>query len=154
MTDNPPRTRRRERPSLPDPPFLCADCRHGSMIVQKLQSWQLATEAWEDCTPEWFWQATCRSPRVTPWKFALFTHPVVACDGFRARAVLTTEDVARFEIDVGPLYLELGTAAQQMGMEPLARIAFREGGGVSPARYEEFSRRLEDLSRTPETDEP
>lgn len=60
---------------------------------------------------------------------------------------LTTEDVARFQIDVGPLYLRLGEKAQQAGRYTLARIAFREGGGAAPPRYEEFARRLEDLSR-------
>lgn len=94
MSESKPRARGRERPSLPDPPFLCADCRHGSVIVQKLQPWLLAQEAWQDSYPDWFWQASCRSPKVTPWKFATFTHPVVECDGFRMRAILTTEDVA------------------------------------------------------------
>ncbi len=59
---------------------------------------------------------------------------------------LTEEDVARFDIDVGPLYLSLGERAQRAGMYALARIAFREGGGVSPPRYEEFARRLEQLT--------
>ena len=95
MTDRKPPARRRERPSLPDPPFLCTDCRHGTVVVQRLQAWQLVTEAWQDTAPEWFWQATCRSRRVTPWRFAVFTHPVVECDAFRSREVLTTEDVAR-----------------------------------------------------------
>ena len=95
MSERKPRARGRERPPLPDPPFLCADCRHGSMIVQKVQPWLLAREAWQDSGPDWFWQATCRSPKVTPWKFAVFTHPVVECDAFRARPILTTEDVAR-----------------------------------------------------------
>jgi predicted negative regulator of RcsB-dependent stress response len=59
---------------------------------------------------------------------------------------LTEEDVARFQIDVGPLYLMLGERAQRSGMMQLARIAYREGGGVSPPRYEEFARRLEQLT--------
>ena len=95
MTKNDQRAPRRERPSVPDPPFLCAHCRHGNVIVQKLQTWLLGREPWEDDAPDWFWQATCLSPRVTPWKFAVFTHPVVDCDGFRSRPILTTEDLAR-----------------------------------------------------------
>lgn len=87
--------RARERPSLPDTPFLCAHCRHGSMIVQKLETWLLPTEGWQDSVPDWYWQAICRSPRVTPWKFAVFAHPIVECDGYRPRPILTTEDVAR-----------------------------------------------------------
>lgn len=85
----------RERPELPDPPFLCAECRHGHMIVQKLQRWLLTREDWRDDWPDWFWQANCRSPRVTPWKFTVFVHPVVSCDAFRSRKLLTTEDRAR-----------------------------------------------------------
>ena len=87
--------RTRNSPALPDPPFLCADCRHGHMIVQKLQPWLLDKESWQDGGPEWFWQANCRSPKVTPWKFTIFCHPVVECDAFRPRPILTTEDVAR-----------------------------------------------------------
>ena len=83
------------RPELPDPPFLCAECRHGHMIVQKLQPWLLAREAWQEDGPDWFWQAHCKSPRVTPWKFTVFVHPVVTCDAFRSRKLLTTEDRAR-----------------------------------------------------------
>lgn len=59
---------------------------------------------------------------------------------------LTEEDVARFNLDIGPLYMSLGERAQRAGMYPLARIAFREGGGVSPPRYEEFAHRLEQLT--------
>ena len=59
---------------------------------------------------------------------------------------MASEDVLRFEIDIGPLYMKLGTRAKQNGQEALARIAYREGGGVSPDRYEDFARRLEDLS--------
>ena len=94
MSEGKQPARRRERPSLPDPPFLCADCRHGIMIVQRLQPWQLPKEAWQDGIPDWFWQASCRSPKITPWKLAVFTHPVVECDAFRSRAIVTTEDVA------------------------------------------------------------
>ena len=83
------------RPALPDPPFLCAECRYGRVIGQKLQPWLLPREAWQEDWPEWHWQASCRSPRITPWKFTVFVHPVVACDGFRSRKILTTEDVAR-----------------------------------------------------------
>ena len=52
MSESKQRARGRERPSLPDPPFLCADCRHGSVIVQKLQPWLLAQEAWQDGYPD------------------------------------------------------------------------------------------------------
>ena len=94
MSESKQRARGRERPSLPDPPFLCADCRHGSVIVQKLQPGCSPRRRGRTATLTWFWQASCRSPKVTPWKFATFTHPVVECDGFRMRAILTTEDVA------------------------------------------------------------
>lgn len=87
--------RARERPVLPDPPYLCSDCRHGHMIAQKLLPWLLAKEAWQEGGPLWFWQAHCRSPKVSPWRFATFFHPVVECDAFRPRPILTTEDVAR-----------------------------------------------------------
>lgn len=95
MTDSKQRAPMRERPTLPDPPYLCSSCRHGSMIVQKLQPWLLAKESWQDDTPDWFWQARCSSPKVTPWKFSVFCHPVVECDAFRPRKLLTTEDIAR-----------------------------------------------------------
>jgi hypothetical protein len=94
MTDVPKRAPPRQRPELTDPPFLCSDCRHGRMIVQKLQPWLLSKESWQDDSPTWFWQARCGSPKVTPWKFAVFCHPVVECDAFRPRKLLTTEDLA------------------------------------------------------------
>ncbi len=95
MTDSKQRPPTRERPELPDPPFLCGSCRHGRMIVQKLQPWLLAKESWQDSDPSWFWQVRCSSPKVTPWKFAVFCHPVVECDAFRSRKIVTTEDIAR-----------------------------------------------------------
>lgn len=97
MTDSTKRAPMRERPELPDPPFLCGSCRHGRMIVQKLQPWLLAKESWQDDGPSWFWQARCSSPKVTPWKFTVFCHPVVECDAFRPRKIVTTEDIARKE---------------------------------------------------------
>lgn len=66
---------------------------------------------------------------------------------------LTTEDVARYRIDVGPLYLLLGDRARQAGLRDLARLAYQEGRGVSPARYEEFAIRL-DAMITPLDDAP
>ncbi len=95
MSESKQRASERQRPVLPDPPYLCATCRHGHMIVQKLQPWLLAKETWQDAGPAWFWQVRCHSPKVTPWKFTTFCHPVVECDGYRAREVLTTEDLAR-----------------------------------------------------------
>ncbi|MFH0943622.1 MAG: hypothetical protein V2A76_00335 [Planctomycetota bacterium] len=58
---------------------------------------------------------------------------------------LSSEDVARFSLDVGPLYLELGEKAMREGMLPLARIALQEGRGVSPTRHDDFSRRLDSM---------
>ncbi len=89
------RARERERPELPDPPFLCSHCHYGQVIVQKIQPWLLAVEAWQEGPPRWFSQATCRSPKVTPWKFTTFSHPVVECDAFRPRKLLTPEDIAQ-----------------------------------------------------------
>ncbi len=63
---------------------------------------------------------------------------------------LTAEDVARFNIDLGELYRRLGDRARAAGLEQLAAIAFREGRAVSPARYEEFTRRLEEQLPEPE----
>lgn len=66
---------------------------------------------------------------------------------------LVEDDVARFQIDLGPLYLDLGRRFEESGRADLARIAYREGGGVAPARYEDFSRRLESLTeRTKQQD--
>jgi hypothetical protein len=86
---------RKQRAELPDPPFLCSDCRHGRVIAQKLQPWLLDKESWQDPAPTWFWQARCTSSKVTPWKFTIFCHPVVECDAYRPRKLLTTEDLAR-----------------------------------------------------------
>jgi len=95
MSDSKQRARERARPVLPDPPFLCDSCRHGRMIAQKLQPWLLAKESWQDTGSGWFWQVRCVSPKVSPWKFTVFCHPVVECDAYRARKLLTTEDVER-----------------------------------------------------------
>ncbi|MBI4878659.1 MAG: hypothetical protein HY812_03235 [Planctomycetes bacterium] len=62
---------------------------------------------------------------------------------------LAAEDVARFNIDLGELYRKLGDKARAAGLEPLAAIAYREGRAVSPARYEEFTRRLEESPAGP-----
>ena len=95
MTDLPKGAPQRTRAQLPDAQFLCSDCRHGSVIAQKLQPWLLGQEAWQDSTPDWFWQVRCTSPKVSIWRLTVFCHPVVECGAFRPRKVLTTEDIAR-----------------------------------------------------------
>ncbi|MDJ0522223.1 MAG: hypothetical protein QNJ90_09135 [Planctomycetota bacterium] len=95
MSDSKQRARARDRPVLPDPPFLCSTCHHGRMIGQKLQPWMLGQEPWQDSGPGWLWRVNCTSPKVTPWKFTVFWHPVVECDAYRPRKLLTTEDIAR-----------------------------------------------------------
>ena len=91
------RARERERPVLPDPPFLCSTCRHGNMLVQKLQPWLLAKETWQDVGSRWYWRVHCSSAKISPWKFTIFHHNVVDCDAYRTRKLLTTEDLARKE---------------------------------------------------------
>ena len=58
---------------------------------------------------------------------------------------LSSEDVVRFNLDVGPLYIELGEKAMRADMIPLAKIAWQEGRGVSPSRRDDFSRRLDSM---------
>lgn len=95
MSDSKQRPQARDLPALPDPPFLCSDCRHGTMMVQKLLPWWLSKESWQEDAPPWYWRVTCESPRISPEKFAIFWHPIVECDAFRARKLVTTDDVAR-----------------------------------------------------------
>lgn len=69
---------------------------------------------------------------------------------------LSEQDVAEFQIDIGPLYRDLGDRAKESGNLPLATLAYRLGQAVSPNRMEEFGRRREQLLResSPEPDSP
>jgi tetratricopeptide (TPR) repeat protein len=57
---------------------------------------------------------------------------------------LTEEDVKNFQLDLGPLYLELGDAYIAKGEKKRAQIAWQRGRGVSPGRMVEFNKRIED----------
>lgn len=59
---------------------------------------------------------------------------------------LTTESVARFQMDIGPLYFQLAERARASGNLQLAMIANRQGTAVSPARVEQFMGQREDLA--------
>ncbi len=59
---------------------------------------------------------------------------------------LTTEDVARFQIDIGPLYFRLAERARLAGNVQLAMIANRQGTAVSPARVEQFMGQREEIA--------
>jgi hypothetical protein len=62
---------------------------------------------------------------------------------------LIAEDASRFNLDIGPLCLEGGEKAMALDQLPLARILLRLGRGVSPDRYEDFSRRLDSMLKPP-----
>ncbi|MFG0316279.1 MAG: hypothetical protein ACF8XB_03320 [Planctomycetota bacterium JB042] len=59
---------------------------------------------------------------------------------------LTIEDVARFQIDIGPLYFRLAERARLAGNVQLAMIANRQGTAVSPARVEQFMGQREEIA--------
>ncbi len=58
---------------------------------------------------------------------------------------LIEDDVKRLNLDLGPLFLDLGDRFAKAGNTALAKNSFMMGRGVSPLRFEEFSRRLERL---------
>ena len=62
---------------------------------------------------------------------------------------LATEDVRRFNLEIGPLYLEAAEKAMAMEDLRLAKIILREGRGVSPHRTEDFQRRLDSMLEEP-----
>jgi len=59
---------------------------------------------------------------------------------------LTSEDVARYKIDIGPLYFRLADQARLNGDAALALIANRQGTAVSPARHEQFMGQREEIA--------
>ena len=59
---------------------------------------------------------------------------------------LTAEDVARFNMDIGPLYFRLAEKARVAGDLQLALIANRQGTAVSPARTEQFMGQREGIA--------
>ena len=79
----------RDRPELPKTPFLCASCRHGLVLVQKVpvhDRHDRKEDPWK-CRDAftWDWEARCLSPRIAGKAPEAFYHPIVDCEGFEAR---------------------------------------------------------------------
>lgn len=76
------------RPEPPDTPFLCASCRFGLMIVDKVPLYSRREQA-EDphLEPRFFWahEARCSNPRIAVRVPEPFFFPIVDCEGFEAR---------------------------------------------------------------------
>lgn len=81
----------RERPEPPGTPFLCASCRFGLVLLQKIplhDRCDRKDDPWKSRTDfEWDWEARCNNPRVAGKWPETFAHPVVDCEGFEARAL-------------------------------------------------------------------
>ena len=79
----------RERPELPKTPFLCASCRHGLIVLQKVplyNRFERRDQPWaEREKSDWDWEARCNNPRIAGRWPETFDSPVVDCEGFEVR---------------------------------------------------------------------
>jgi len=79
----------RERPEPPETPFLCASCRHGLIVLQKVPRyapWERRDEPWATGDEHyWDWESRCNNPRVAGRWPETFDHPVVDCEGYEMR---------------------------------------------------------------------
>ena len=88
----------RERPKLPETPFLCASCRHGIMLLQKLPMYSRSERKENPGLPAdafwWDWEARCNSSQVAGKEPETFYFPIVDCEGFESREIGSTESSA------------------------------------------------------------
>jgi len=86
----------RDRPEPPDTPFLCAGCRFGLILLQKVplhDRYDRKEEPWKSKEAfEWEWEARCNNPRIAGKYPETFCSPVVDCEGFEARDTADEDD--------------------------------------------------------------